>query len=93
MGGVASGQPRPVTGAGVVWTGPGSLSGWSLRETAGAVASWRLRNGTTVAGPIVAVGAFVANGSDTVTYYDAHFDVGLYLEVVAGTIEGAILVG
>ena len=90
---VATNDARVVSVSGLVQTGPGSLSGWSLRETAGAVASWRLRDGTTVAGAILAVGAFAAAGADTTTYADVHFEVGLYWEVVAGTIEGAVYLG
>jgi hypothetical protein len=76
----------------VATTGPGSLRSWSLRETAGAVASWRLRDGTTAAGPIIACGNLVSGGADTTTYYDAAFRTGLYWEVVAGAIEGVVVV-
>lgn len=91
---VGTNDARIVTGGStLVATGPGSLSGWSLRETAGAVATWRLRDGTTVAGTVIAVGGFAAAGADTTTYFDVHFRTGLYFEVVAGTIEGTVLVG
>lgn len=75
----------------LIYTGVGTLDGWSLRETAGAAAAWRIRDGLTVAGRILAVGSLPASTSDTVWEFDMHFSQGLYFEVVAGTIEGILV--
>jgi hypothetical protein len=81
----------PLTGVNqLVRTGSGTLEGWSIRETAAAVASVRLRDGTTAAGSILAVVGLVASGGQTVPDVSIRFATGLYVEVVAGAVEGAI---
>lgn len=90
---VGTGDARQLTGASVLLaTGPGTLAGWSFRETAAAVAAWRLRDGTTVSGEVLAVGSLPSAGSDTRQDVDVHFSTGLFFEVVSGTIEGAVWV-
>jgi hypothetical protein len=74
----------------LVYSGPGVLFGWSIRETAAAAASARIRDGLTVAGPIIAVFGTAANGYDTVGGLYLRFATGLFFDVVAGTIEGAV---
>lgn len=74
----------------LIWTGPGVLHGWSVRETAGAVASVRVRDGLSASGPVIAVLGFAANGYDTVGGLCLRFTTGLYFDVNAGAVEGAI---
>ena len=72
---------------------PALLMGWSLRETTGAaVAAVRLFSGTTAGGQLVASIALASGGSsDHATSDDGVFVTGgLFLDVVAGSVEGAI---
>jgi hypothetical protein len=65
--------------------------GISVRETAGAVASVRVRQGA-ITGAIVAAVSLPANGSFTEALGLApiNCDGGVYVEVVAGTVEGSV---
>lgn len=70
------------------------LGGWSIREaaTVAAAATVRLRVGT-VAGQVLAVIEIPADGDDTFEF-DRAVDVpggaGVWVEVVAGTVEGVL---
>lgn len=67
------------------------LKGWSLTG-GGAAAHVRLRNGTTVAGPIVAEVALAANVSETIVLSGSGIPcpAGVFVEDVAGTMEGVL---
>lgn len=75
-----------------VRSGAGTYRGIVLRETAGAVASFRLFDGTSAAGTLVDAGN-VAAGGNYVRDTEIHFATGLFLDVVAGTVEGSVLIG
>lgn len=72
----------------------GVLMGWSLRESAGtpAVATAYIRDGTSATAPIVAVIEFAANVSGTEWFgpQGIRINTGVYLDMVAGELEGAI---
>lgn len=70
------------------------LGGWSLRESAAVAiaATVRLRVGSA-AGQILAVIELAANGSDRVEFLhpvDVPGGSGVYVEVVAGTVDGVL---
>lgn len=77
-------------------TGRGELIGWSIWESAGspAAAQVRFHNGTTTAEPLLGGAKLVANGTDPGPNYDEgiRFTVGLFMEIVAGNVEGVILI-
>ena len=90
-----SARPTPFA-AGVLVSHAGYYVGYSLRETAGAVATVRLWNNASAAsGTLVATIALVASASRDFAVPDdgVWFDLGLFVEVVAGTVEGAIYLG
>ena len=73
-------------------TGVRNLSGFSLRETAGAAAVVRLRI-ATVGGTILETLALTADASLGVVYgrgNSKRSSDGVYVEVVSGTIEGSL---
>jgi hypothetical protein len=74
---------------------PGRIVGWSLRETAGQPYTVRLRNGDNPAADVVAVITGVAGSGDTkwLGPGGVSFTEGLYVELVAGSVEGAIYLG
>jgi hypothetical protein len=78
-----------------VLNGPGYYRGISLRETAGAVAVVRVWNNTAASGTLLAVIALVANASTD--HYLAgegvYAELGIVVEKVSGTFEGAIRIG
>lgn len=78
-----------VAGAGDVqgFTGPGTLYGYSVRETAGAVATVILRHGTQVTDPAVALIMLVANTSKTEMIAALDLPNGLFVDRVVGTTE------
>jgi hypothetical protein len=80
-----------VTGVQLV-IGPGLLTGFSVRETAGAAATMLLRDGTSNAGVILADVSLVANESDRDLLPDLSFATGLFLDRATGTTEGAAYV-
>lgn len=75
-------------------TGRWELTGYSLAERAGtpAIAYVRFRDGTDATGPIRAVAQLVASGTDAGPNLDEGIrcTTGIYMEVVAGTVEGAV---
>lgn len=70
----------------------GRLAGYSIRETAGAVAVVRLRDGVDAGGDLIAPIALAANASSAWWFmpHGISFGAGLFLEVVAGAVEGAV---
>ena len=77
-----------------IWTGFGRLSGWSIRETAGAVAAIRFHDGTDATGEIIGVVGFAANASDQGPNMDEgiRFSTGVFMERVSGTFEGVVYI-
>lgn len=75
-------------------TSAGRLMGWALRETAGAPATVYLRDGRDAGGEIVVPLQLAANES-TRDYFAGGLSLvdSLYLDVVAGSVEGAVFVG
>lgn len=68
------------------------FGGWSVREAAATAAAATVRfRDTSVAGQILAVLELAADGSDTTVLDPAVVpDGGVYVEVVAGTVEGVV---
>lgn len=70
-----------------------TLYGWSIRESAGtpAVATVLIRSGS-LSGPIVAAIELVADGSSTEWFGPQGVQArgGLYVDVVAGAVEGSV---
>lgn len=74
----------------LVYTGPGIYAGLVLRETDGAGgASVQVRDGTSNTGTLIDVVSVDAYGSAT-SGASVRFSVGLYVEVVTGTVEGSV---
>lgn len=68
--------------------------GYSLAETAGAVAKVRIRDGGAVTGRILDTVHIAADGDKQKDWpFGVNARGGLYVEVVAGAIEGVILYG
>jgi hypothetical protein len=80
---------------GALASAPKILYGWSVGESDGtpAVASFLIRDGS-VSGPIVAVVELAANGSST-EWFEGGVRVpnGIFIDIVGGTVQGAIYVG
>lgn len=93
---MAAAVPVAATAASVtVYTGRGILMGIALKESAGSPAAARIniRDGTTNAGPVIMPVNFAASESPREWFGDAgiQFNTGLRIEVLAGTIEGALI--
>lgn len=78
-------------------SGPCNLGGWTLAEDAGTPASCyvRFRDGLDVTGPIIAVAKQGASGWDSPNLPPeggVRCETGLYMEMVSGTVEGAVYV-
>lgn len=85
---IVAGQP-----SGRLVSGPVVLWGYSFRESTGAAAAVvRIRDGQDLTGAIMLSVQLAAGLSDTswATSPGVAGDVGLYLEVVSGAVEGAI---
>lgn len=83
---------KPFVASGLVVPGTTVYyDGVSVRETAGAVASIRVRQGS-ITGSIVAAVSLPANGSwsEPLGLAPVQCDGGIFVEVVAGTVEGAV---
>lgn len=93
---MSAGRALPFAAGALVAT-PGYYFGFSLRETAGAVATVRIwDNASAASGTKFVTVAFAANQSQNVLgRADAgvFFGNGLFIEVVAGAVEGSIYVG
>lgn len=84
--------------AGALVPNMGYYFGFSLRETAGAAATVRLwDNASAASGTLLATIGFTANQSQNIAIGQADagvfFASGIFVEVVAGTVEGSIYVG
>ena len=77
--------------AGVAFNGNGAYRGFTVRETAAVVASFRIHEGLSATGTLLAAVSLPASGS---VQFDTNvaFNGGLFVEVVAGTIEGGIFI-
>lgn len=91
-------NPTPFTASGAIHTPPAgvnsiaTLHGWSVRENNGApgVATVLIRAGG-VTGTIVATIELAASSSETVWLVaGVQMRDGIYVEVVAGVVEGAV---
>ena len=73
----------------------GRLVGWSFRETAGAVATLYLRDGRDSTGDIIAALQLAPNESTRDSYFPGGlgFQLGLFVDVAAGTVEGSVYLG
>jgi hypothetical protein len=78
----------------LIASGYGRLSGWSVRETAGAVCVVRFRDGIDATGPIRGVTSLASGGESQGPNMDEgiRFTTGLYMERVSGTFEGAVYI-
>jgi hypothetical protein len=85
----------PLTGAAqVVAVGPALYRGFTLRETAGAEAVVRVwDNPSAAAGTLLDTVALPADGSATELHDGVRAATGVYVQVVSGTVEGAIRIG
>ena len=87
--------PVPSTNASKqLTTRPGVLCGFALASTGGAAAACRLWDGDGNTGTLIASIDCAANAGEAVGpgVDGPHFKVGLYLEVVTGSIEGGVWV-
>lgn len=78
----------------LIASGYGRLSGWSMRETAGAVCVVRFRDGIDATGAIRGVTSMASGGETQGPNMDEgiRFTTGLYMERVSGTFEGAVFI-
>jgi hypothetical protein len=78
---------------GINVTGKNYLLGFAVRETAGASAVFRLRDGMDSSSPIVIPVALAANESrsDYLPFNGGiRFRNGIYIEIVSGSVEGTL---
>jgi len=86
----------PLTGSSVVVSAnPAIYAGFTARETAGAVATLRVwDNPSAASGTLLETIRLAANESAREYYVGGVFAAaGVYVEVVAGTVEGSVRVG
>lgn len=86
-------QARPLSGVGqVLSSSAGRLAGYTLRETAGAVATVRIHDGFDATGDLLATVALPAAGSadQWLMPHGVAFVYGIWVEIVTGTVEGAV---
>lgn len=94
-----SASPVPLTGANqAVMAGPAIYRGFTLREAAVVAAAATVRiwdNPSAASGTLLEVVELPADGSAQAFYSDggirAH--LGVFVEVVAGTVEGSVRIG
>ena len=78
----------------LVYTGVGFYGGFSVRETAGSTASIRVYDNTTNSGTLLDTIALAANESARENYANLlQFSNGVYVDIVAGTVEGSVRIG
>ena len=88
--------PVAATGTTQVFVGPCTYRGFSLREAAGtaAVATVRIWDGTSASGTLLAVVELPANGSSSESVAGGlRAALGVFVEVVAGSVEGSVRIG
>ncbi len=88
--------PATTTADVLIQTGEVILFGYAIEEDAGspAVARLVLRDGTTAAGAIVLPVRLAASGSASQWFNDGiKFRNGLFLDMVAGSVNGALFIG
>ena len=85
----------PLTGSDqLVITGQMSYCGFTVRETAGAVASFRVYDNTSATGTLLDTVSLAANESWSEVYTRGIWcQNGIYVDVLAGTIEGSLRLG
>lgn len=90
MTGAVSVTFPPGSASGQLETRSGRLLGFAVRETAGAAARFRLRNGGDANGQILVPVALLANESSRDWYGPQGLECsrGLFLEALAGAFEG-----
>lgn len=68
--------------------------GCTFRETAGSTASIRVYNNSAASGTLLCAISLAANASFTEHLEDGvEADLGIYVDVVTGTVEGSVRVG
>lgn len=78
---------------GALQAGAGHFAGWTVRETAGAVATVRLfDNASAGTGTLLAAVNLAADSSD-VAYIGPIWAVNGVFAVITGTVEGSVFVG
>jgi hypothetical protein len=80
----------------LIASGYGRLAGWSVWESAGsaAAAQVRFRDSVDVTGTLLGGAKLAASGTDQGPNWDEgiRFHAGVYMEVVAGSVEGTIYI-
>lgn len=78
----------------VAGVGPqGVYKGLRIAETAGAVARVRIWDNTSAAGTILDEVRLLANASDWRDEEGVMVNIGIFVEIVAGTVEGSLRIG
>lgn len=93
---VTGARALPLYGSGsqLVSNSRGRVTGYALRETSGAnPAVVRLRAGRDSGGDLLVPIALTAGQSRTEAVPAVSYGDGLFVEVVSGTVEGAVFVG
>lgn len=87
--------PVALTGSDqLVRTGVGTYYGFTIRETAGAVAKVQVFDGTSATGTLLETISLVANGSDKAFYPGGMWAAnGIFVKILAGTVEGSLRLG
>lgn len=72
--------------------GPGRYYGFTIRETAGLEATVRIYDGTSAAGTLLDSVQLIADESAREWYgpQGVQYQNGIYVDVVAGTVEGSV---
>lgn len=82
----------PIYANTTAWRGPGRLMGWSVRETAGAVATLTLHDGRDSSGDVLAVINLAADAAETLSVPAVSVTESLYV-AVTGAVQGSIYFG
>ena len=86
----ASARHADASSSGIASSGECALRGWSIAASAAAVV--KIHNGTTASGDLLASLELPINTSDA-TEVDVWAPDGVYIEVVSGTVTGAVYIG
>lgn len=87
---------RPISGSSqALETSEVTYYGFTFRETAGATAVVRIRSGGVITGDILETVSLAASEStsDLLAPQGLRCPGGLYVEIVSGTVEGAVRLG